>query len=132
MFSDKKPKPEIQILERNVIGKNTSLVGNLISEGDFRIDGNVEGTINIKGKVVVGKDSIIKGTIICGDADIEGVFTGKLFVNNTLSLKSNAVINGEVNIAKLAVEPGATFNASCNMKGVNYAAKSTHETSGQE
>lgn len=120
MFSEKKPKPEVQILERNVIGKNTSFVGNLISEGDFRIDGNVEGTINIKGKVVLGKDSVIKGTIICGDADIEGIFTGKLFVTNTLSLKSNAVINGEVNINKLSVEPGATFNASCNMKGVNF------------
>lgn len=120
MFSEKKPKPEILILERNVIGKNTSFVGNLISEGDFRIDGNVEGTINIKGKIVIGKDSIIKGTIICGDADIEGIFTGKLYVTNTLSLKSNAVINGEVNISKLSVEPGATFNASCNMKGVNY------------
>ncbi|MDP2088487.1 MAG: polymer-forming cytoskeletal protein [Flavobacteriaceae bacterium] len=120
MFSEKKPKPEIQILERNVIGKNTSFVGNLISEGDFRIDGNVEGTINVKGKVVIGKDSIIKGTIICSDADIEGIFTGKLYVSNTLSLKLNAVINGEVNISKLSVEPGATFNASCNMKGVNY------------
>jgi cytoskeletal protein CcmA (bactofilin family) len=126
MFSEKKPKPEILILERNVIGKNTSFVGNLISEGDFRIDGNVEGTINIKGKIVIGKDSIIKGTIICGDADIEGIFTGKLYVSNTLSLKSNAVINGEVNISKLSVEPGATFNASCNMKGVNYTEEKSN------
>jgi len=34
-----------------------------------------------------------------------------------LSLKSTAVIEGVVSVAKLAVEPGATFNASCTMRG---------------
>ncbi len=32
-------------------------------------------------------------------------------------LKSSAVIEGTVSVTKLAVEPGATFNASCTMKG---------------
>ncbi|HAI40677.1 MAG TPA: cell shape determination protein CcmA, partial [Maribacter sp.] len=32
-------------------------------------------------------------------------------------LKSSAVIEGTVSVSKLAVEPGATFNASCNMGG---------------
>ncbi|RLD63307.1 MAG: polymer-forming cytoskeletal protein, partial [Bacteroidetes bacterium] len=34
-----------------------------------------------------------------------------------LSLKNTANISGEVTMGKLSVEPGATFNATCAMKG---------------
>ena len=36
-------------------------------------------------------------------------------VKDLLSLKSSATIEGTVSVAKLAVEPGATFNAACTM-----------------
>ncbi|HZJ21271.1 MAG TPA: polymer-forming cytoskeletal protein, partial [Pricia sp.] len=53
----------------------------------------------------------------CVNADIEGSFNGELLVSDLLSLKSSAVIEGTVEVSKLAVEPGATFNATCSMKG---------------
>ena len=46
-----------------------------------------------------------------------GKFSGKLMLSETLSLKSTAHVEGEVEVGKLAVEPGATFNATCVMKG---------------
>jgi cytoskeletal protein CcmA (bactofilin family) len=33
-----------------------------------------------------------------------------------LSLRGSAHVEGEVQVSKLAVEPGATFNANCLMK----------------
>jgi cytoskeletal protein CcmA (bactofilin family) len=38
-------------------------------------------------------------------------------VQETLTIKATAVISGDVVIGKLSVEPGATFNASCSMRG---------------
>ena len=116
MFSEKKLGPN-QVLARNIIGKNTSFVGDIKSEGDFRIDGNVKGTIKTVGRVVIGREGSVDGTIECTDADIEGKFSGKLNVDQLLSLKATATISGEVVLDKLSVEPGAAFNASCNMKG---------------
>jgi len=116
MFSEKKEK-QPQVLERNIIGKNTSIVGDVISEGDFRIDGKVEGTIKTVGRVVIGKSGSAKGKIECNNADIEGKFSGELFVNTLLTLKATANISGDVVISKLSVEPGAEFNATCAMKG---------------
>ena len=116
MFSEKK-KNSNQVLERNIIAKNTSIVGDIKSEGDFRVDGIVEGTIKTTGRVVIGAQGTIKGTVECSNADIEGVFSGKLIVSELLSLKSSAKIEGEVFINKLSVEPNATFNATCIMKG---------------
>ena len=122
MFSEKKSIPN-QVLERNIVGKNTSLVGDIKSEGDFRIDGKVEGTIKTAGRVVIGQEGSVDGTIECTHADIEGKFSGKLNVDQMLSLKATATISGEVVLGKLSVEPGATFNASCNMKGSVKALK---------
>ena len=116
MFSEKKEKPA-QVLERNIIGKNTSITGDVNSEGDFRIDGIVEGTIKTSGRVVIGQSGTVNGKVFCNNADVEGKFSGELSVNSLLTLKSTAKISGEVVIGKLSVEPGAEFNATCTMKG---------------
>jgi cytoskeletal protein CcmA (bactofilin family) len=115
MLSKKKQNESI-VSEINVIGKNTTIIGDIISEGDFRIEGKVEGTVKTKGKVVVGASGKIKGKIECAEADIEGAFSGELFASNLLTLKTTALITGNVVISKLAVEPGAEFNATCTMK----------------
>jgi len=117
MFKEKKMK-ENPVLERNVIGKKTSIVGDIHSEGDFRIDGTVEGSIRAEGRVIIGKDGKVKGLIECTNADIEGEVSGNISVNDMLTLKSTAIVNGDVIIGKLTVEPGASFNATCSMKGM--------------
>ena len=115
MFSEKKNEQQ-GVLERNIIAKKTSIIGDVKSEGDFRIDGLVEGSITTLGRVVIGVDGIVKGNVECANADIEGRFSGKLVVKKLLSLKKTADIKGEVFIKKLLVEPGAVFNATCVMK----------------
>ncbi|TDQ28562.1 bactofilin family protein [Tenacibaculum caenipelagi] len=118
MFSKENKKAgENKVAERNVIGQNTKITGEIISEGDFRIDGTLEGTIQTSGRVVIGNTGLIKGKVECTNADVEGKFTGELSVSNTLTVKSSAIINGDVVIGKLSVEPGAAFNATCAMKG---------------
>lgn len=99
----------------NRIEKNTKIKGDITSEADFRIDGKLEGNVTTSGKVVIGKDGYINGKVECVNADIEGKFNGELLVKDLLSLKSSAIIEGTVSVAKLAVEPGATFNAACTM-----------------
>lgn len=119
MFSEnKKDKQSIEGLSsQNIISQGTKIVGDFNSEGDFRVDGIIEGNIKTAGKVVVGKTGFIKGTLQGTDAYFEGKFTGKLALSGTLTLKTSAHIEGEVLVGKLAVEPGATFNVTCIMKG---------------
>ncbi len=122
MFSDnKKGRDQGPMTDfsrnQNKISEGTKMVGDIVAEGGFRIEGTIEGTFKTTGKVVVGKSGFIQGTLECSDADFEGKFSGNLVVSNTLSLKPTAHIEGEVTVGKLAVEPGANFNASCSMKG---------------
>ena len=112
-----KNKEKTRTMERNVIAKNTSIVGDIKSEGDFRIDGTLEGTIKTSGRVIIGLNGFIKGKIDAVNADVEGKFSGNLQLSETLTLKATAHISGDANIGKLSVESGATFNATCSMKG---------------
>ena len=119
MFSEnKKDKQMVEgTSNQNIISQGTKLIGDFNSEGDFRIDGTVEGNIKTTGKVVLGKSGLVKGTLNGTDAYFEGKFSGKLALSGTLTLKASAHVEGEVVVGKLAVEPGATFNVTCVMKG---------------
>ena len=114
----------------NRIEKNTKIKGDIISEADFRIDGKLDGNVKTSGKVVIGKGGYIHGKVECVNADIEGSFNGELTVSDLLSLKASAVIEGNVSVSKLAVEPGATFNASCTMKGKGGTSNSPGTSKG--
>ena len=116
--------------QQNVIAQGTKIVGDIESKGPFRIDGTIQGNIKTDGKVVVGKSGNIKGTLQAINVDLEGQFSGKLILKGTLSLKSSARIEGEVQVNKLAVEPGASFNATCSMgavKALNNGEKTNKE-----
>ena len=97
------------------IESSTSIKGDIVSEGDFRIDGTLEGSIKTNGKIVIGKEGLVNGGVSCNNADVEGKIKGNLFVSETLNLRSTCHIEGEVVIGKLVVESGANFNASCSM-----------------
>ncbi|HMI06698.1 MAG TPA: polymer-forming cytoskeletal protein [Flavobacterium sp.] len=114
---DKKPKSYTDLLGKtNRIVEGTSIKGDIISHADFRLDGELAGNFQSNGKIVIGPAGIVRGDIICKNADIEGRFNGKIQVTEMLNVKSKASIHGEVICGKLSVEPGAEFSASCVMK----------------
>ncbi len=102
----------------NFLGNGTTIKGDIKSNGDFRIDGYLVGSINSKGKVVVGQSGKIEGEIICQNADVSGSIHAKIVVHELLTLKASARINGDIFISKLAIEPGAKFTGSCNMNDI--------------
>lgn len=115
----------------NRIVEGTIIKGDVSTAADFRLDGHLIGNFNTKGKIVIGPSGMVKGDIVCKNADIEGKFEGKIQVAEILSLKSKAIIHGEVICGKLAVEPGAEFSASCVMKP-NVKTLPTQNESGTE
>lgn len=114
---DKKSKPYTELLGKtNRIVEGTIIKGDIISQADFRLDGELTGNFQSRGKIVIGPAGSVTGDIICLNADIEGRFTGKIQVAELLNVKSKAVIQGEVITGKLSVEPGAAFTAVCKMQ----------------
>ena len=116
-MKEKAPKAYTDLLGKtNRIVEGTEITGDIISQTDFRLDGQLKGNFTSKGKIVIGPTGIVKGDVICKNADIEGKFDGILKVEEILNVKSKASISGEVTCGKLSVQPGADFSASCVMQ----------------
>lgn len=97
------------------ISAGTVIKGEIISPNDIRIDCVFEGTLKVKGKVVVGNTATIKGDIICDNCDICGKLDGNVYVKDTLGLKDGCVVNANLHIRRISVELGSTFNGNCRM-----------------
>ncbi len=105
----------------NLLGSGTEITGDIRSQGDIRIDGSLNGTINCTGKVVIGSTGRVDGELICQNADISGEVKARIKVSELLSLKSTAVVSGDIVTNKLAIEPGAVFTGACKMEGQTLA-----------
>jgi cytoskeletal protein CcmA (bactofilin family) len=99
----------------NMIGLGTVINGDLLSEGDLRIDGKIDGNVASKSKIAMGASSEIKGNVKARSADISGKIAGDIEINETLFLRSSAKVDGNISTAKLVIESGAEFNGTCHM-----------------
>ena len=109
-----KPK-ETEVPSINLLGLGTVVKGEIKLNGDFRIDGMFIGSINCKGKIVVGASGVIEGEIICQNADFSGEVKAIVKVAELLTLKESAKFTGDITTNKLSIEPGAKFSGQCIM-----------------
>ncbi len=99
----------------NLIAKGTRINGDILSEGDIRIDGELNGNLESKGRLIIAASGRIDGEIRCKSCEIAGVHTGNLFITELLSLKVTANVTGNIVTGKLSIEPGAYFAGTCTL-----------------
>lgn len=99
----------------SLIGIGTTITGDIVSNGDVRIDGVLKGNIRGSAKILIGQDGAVEGDIEGQQADIMGKVEGKIVVRELLNLRSNAVIQGDIRAGKLQIEPTVVFNGKCQM-----------------
>lgn len=118
MFSTKS-KSELEIPSSatgtSLIGAGTVIKGDIISNGDIRIDGTLKGNIFGTAKVLIGAEGVIEGDIEGQQADILGKVTGKIVIKDLLNLRGKSVIRGNISAGKLQVEPTVTFTGKCHI-----------------
>jgi cytoskeletal protein CcmA (bactofilin family) len=99
----------------NLISIGTEITGNIVSTGDLRIDGVLNGNLSTKGKVVIGASGRVKGEVVCKNLEVSGAIEGKVVIENLLNLKASSRILGEIATLRLSIEPGANFTGNCKM-----------------
>ncbi len=118
MFSSKS-KSEIEInpsaSSTSLIGAGTIIKGDIVSNGDIRIDGTLKGNILGSAKVLIGSEGVIEGDIEGAQADIQGKVTGKIVIKDLLNLRGKSVIKGNISAGKLQVEPTVSFKGQCHV-----------------
>ncbi len=99
----------------SVLAAGTKIVGSIDTEYDLRLDGSLEGDIVCGGKLVMGTQSSLKGSIRCVNAEILGKVEANVETRELLIMRGQAEITGNVTASTLMIEPGAVLNGTCTM-----------------
>jgi cytoskeletal protein CcmA (bactofilin family) len=116
----------------SLIGAGTTMKGDITSSGDLRIDGTLVGNIHCSAKVVIGANGNVQGDIAGQQADIMGKVSGTIKVKDLLQLKGGSVVDGNIEAAKLQIEPTANFNGGCHMTVSTPGTGAAHSKSAPE
>ena len=74
----------------NYIIAGTRITGDILSENNILIEGEIMGNISCKGKVTVGNTGLVKGNISCYTSEIYGTIEGEIKVEDVLNLRDTS------------------------------------------
>jgi cytoskeletal protein CcmA (bactofilin family) len=100
-----------------VVGPSVKIQGDLNSDGNIRIEGQVKGTVKTSQSVQIGEGAKIAADVIAGNAVIAGEVQGNMKISGNLILQPTSRITGDISCAILRVEDGAQFTGKCSMGG---------------
>lgn len=98
-----------------IFGRESKFVGTLVAEGAVRIDGSFEGEVCVEGDLVVGETGHVKATIKCKNLLAVGIVHGNVTTYGQLEIAPTGRIEGDVNTARLVIEPGGLLHGHCKM-----------------
>lgn len=99
-----------------IIGKGTTLDGNMKVQNSVRVDGKIIGNIRATDTVVIGKEGVIEGSVHSKDLLLAGRVKGNVVAAGKVFLESKSLIQGDIKASRLVVDDGAQFDGKCSMK----------------
>ena len=101
---------------RSVIDAWLTITGNLQSEGEVQVDGQIHGDIRCA-HLTVGRDATVNGNITAEEVVVRGKVKGVIRANRVI-LQDSAHVESEIFHKKLSIEEGACFEGtSRRMRG---------------
>ncbi len=102
---------------------NASMQGTMVFSDpvNLRINGRFEGSLQAKGRLVVGESAVVVADIEGEDIIISGLVKGKMKSTKTVTLTATANVIGDIETVKLSIEEGAVLNGHLKMKGERFS-----------
>ncbi|MBE2196424.1 MAG: polymer-forming cytoskeletal protein [Anaerolinea sp.] len=111
------PIPRQAVGYETVLGANTTLKGDLKSKANVRIDGTLEGLIEVEGNVMVGETARITAHIHAkNEVRIAGAVRGNVF-GRKVHLARTGRVWGDINAMTIVTDEGAFIDGKINMTG---------------
>lgn len=97
------------------LGPNDRLIGELHIDGDVRLGGTVQGEIHATGDVEVDDAAKVNASLAGGDINIRGSVSGPVTARKRLVVARSGSLTGDVRVARLVIQDGATFSGNVSM-----------------
>jgi cytoskeletal protein CcmA (bactofilin family) len=84
-------------------------------EGDLRVGGIVEGEVEVTGDVAIDDMAKVKASVTARDVSISGSVVGAIVARKRLEVTRSGSLIGDVRVARLTIQDGATFSGKVSM-----------------
>jgi cytoskeletal protein CcmA (bactofilin family) len=107
------------------IGHGVEIEGRITSGQDLRIDGKVDGTIEVGDHtVIIGQSATIAADLVARSILISGTVVGDVTASDRVELKAGASVDGDITAPRLIVVDGAVINGRIDATGMSKASTS--------
>jgi len=98
------------------IGKAVKINGQIISQEDLYVDGDVEGTIElIQHKLTIGPNGKVHAAIKAREVVALGSVQGNVEAGDRIEIRKDAKLIGDIKTARIVIEDGAYFKGSIDI-----------------
>lgn len=91
------------------------VMGNMQSKDSIRVDGNINGDLVSKEKIIIGTNGYIGGTLNGAEVNVEGFVNGNIISSGLLHVSAVAKISGNIYSKEISIEKGAEINGKVNV-----------------
>lgn len=98
------------------IGSQIAVQGNIRGEGELLVEGQVVGTIVIRGHLVIADSGRVEADIEVESGDIYGQVQGDIQAKQSLTIHGGARVLGSIRAAKIHLHEGASVRGAIEME----------------
>jgi cytoskeletal protein CcmA (bactofilin family) len=110
------------------IGRSVIIKGELSGSEDLYVDGQVEGTIELQGNIlIIGPNGQVRANVNAKGVVVEGKLDGNIRATERAALKKSAIAVGDIVTQRVSIEDGAYFKGRVDIQreGAKVETKST-------
>lgn len=105
-------------LEVAHIGKSVVIKGELSGSGDLFLDGEVEGTVDLKqNSVTIGPNGRVKAKVNAKSLVVEGKLEGNITASERVEIRQTANVTGDIVTKRIMIAEGSYFKGSVTQEG---------------
>jgi cytoskeletal protein CcmA (bactofilin family) len=98
------------------IGKAVKVNGQIVSQEDLYVDGDVEGTIELaQHKLTIGPNGKVHAAIKSREVVVLGAIQGNVEASDKIEIRKDAKLVGDIKTARIIIEDGAYFKGSIDI-----------------
>ncbi len=106
------------------IGKSVVVKGELSGSEDLYLDGEVEGSIELRGhSLTIGPNGRVRANVQAKEVVVHGKVDGNVRGTDRVELKKSAVLNGDISTQRIMIEDGAFFKGAIDIQKNDKAAE---------
>ena len=96
-----------------IIGKGSAISGNMKVNGFIRVDGDIDGSLETDGNVIVGENARIRGNLTAKSVIFGGIIKGNIKASESVKILSEAAVIGDVLSRKVQIDGSAIMHGHC-------------------